>query len=90
MGPLAVTWLSRRGVSSNLWVQRALRGALAQAFASHMAPGDPSSGCAPVDQAMVEQALHGRVTALSRAFAYWLVTRRRRWSGKRGRKSQRP
>jgi hypothetical protein len=26
----------------HLWVQQALTGALAQAFAAHMAPGDPS------------------------------------------------
>jgi hypothetical protein len=103
----------------------ALPGALAQAFASHMAPGDPSgrtlsvtinsiylggggpadpdsirgvatlSGSAgptrttrlratstyipsPINQALVEQALHGRVTALSQAFAYWLARRWRR------------
>ena len=30
----------------------------------------------PVDQALVEQALYGRVTALSQAFAYQLA---RRW-----------
>jgi hypothetical protein len=103
----------------------ALPGPLAQAFASHMAPGDPSgrtlsvtinsiylggggladpdsirsvatlSGSAspnrttrlratstyipsPIDQALVEQALHGRVTALSQAFADWLARRWRR------------
>jgi hypothetical protein len=27
----------------------------------------------PVDQALVEQALHGRINALSQAFAYWLA-----------------
>jgi hypothetical protein len=32
----------------------------------------------PVDQTLVEQALHGRVTALSQAFAYWLARRWRR------------
>jgi hypothetical protein len=31
----------------HLWVQQALPGALAQAFASHMAPGDPSGGAGP-------------------------------------------
>jgi hypothetical protein len=30
----------------------------------------------PTDQALVEQALQGRVTALSQSFAYWL---KRRW-----------
>jgi len=32
----------------------------------------------PTDQALPEQALHGRVTALSQAFAYWLA---KRWRG---------
>jgi hypothetical protein len=32
----------------------------------------------PTDQALPEQALHGRVTALSQAFAYWLARRWRR------------
>ena len=106
------------------WAQQALPGALAQAFASHMAPGDPSgqtlsvtinsiylggggpadpdimtgvatlSGGAgpsrttrlrtpttyisnPVDQTLVEQALQGRVQALSQAFAYSLARRLR-------------
>jgi hypothetical protein len=80
--------------SLHLWVQQALPGALAQAFASHMAPGDPSGGAGPtrttslratsayfpslVDQTMVEQALQGWVTSLSQAFAYWLARRWRR------------
>ena len=71
----------------------AASGAIAQAFASHTAPGDPSGAAparttrlratstyipSPVDQAMVEQAFQGRVPALSQAFAYWLARRRRR------------
>jgi hypothetical protein len=32
----------------------------------------------PTDQALPEQALHGRVMALSQAFAYWLARRWRR------------
>ena len=101
------------------WAQDALPGALAQAFASHMAPGDPSGGTlsvridsiylggggpadpdrmrgvaslngrrvslkgtstytpSPTGQALPEQALHGRVTALSQAFAYWLARKLR-------------
>src|SRR5271155_1516911 len=99
------------------WAQQTLPGALAQAFAAHMAPGDPTAptlnvrvnplylggggpadpdrmrGVAtlgghtinvrststyisnPTDQAFVEQALQGRVQALSQAFAYWLARR---------------
>jgi len=115
--------LAQSGDPTAGWAQQALPGALAQAFAAHMAPGDPNgatlsvridsvylggggpadpdimrgvatlSGGAgparttrlratstyipsPVDQSLVEQALHGRVTALSQAFAYWLA---RRW-----------
>ena len=106
--------LAQSGNPTAQWAQDALPGALAQAFASHMAPGDPSGGTlsvridsiylggggpadpdrmrgvaslngrqtslratstyisSPTDQALPEQALHGRVTALSQAFAYWL------------------
>jgi hypothetical protein len=95
------------------WAQQALPGQFAQAFAAHMAPGDPSAATlavrvnslylggggpadpdimkgvvtlngrptsvratstyfpSPTDQALPEQALHGRVTALSQAFADW-------------------
>ena len=112
--------LAQSGDPTAQWAQDALPGALAQAFASHMAPGDPSGGALnvridsiylggggpadpdiikgvatlngrrtavratstyisnPTDQALVEQALHGRVTALSQAFAYWLSGRWRR------------
>jgi hypothetical protein len=117
--------LAQSGNPTAQWAQQALPGALAQAFARHMAPGDSGgatlgvtinsiylgsggpadpdimtgvatlSGGAgpsritrlratstyipsPVDQALVEQALHGRVTALSQAFAYWLARRWRR------------
>ena len=40
--------------------------------------GDLDLFSLPVDQAMVEQALQGRVTSLSQAFAYWLARRWRR------------
>ena len=112
--------VAQSGNPTAQWAQDALPGALAQAFASHMAPGDPSGetlrvridsiylggggpadpdrikGVAtlngrrttvratstyipnPTDQALVEQALHGRVTALSQAFAYWLARKWRR------------
>lgn len=117
-GPL----LAQSGNPTAQWAQDALPGALAQAFASHMAPGDPSGGTlsvridsiilgpvgpdgqatdwmkgaatlggrhtsvrasslylpSPTDQALVEQAFHGRVTALSRSFAYWLARKWRR------------
>lgn len=115
--------LAQSGNPTASWVQQALPAALTQAFAAHMAPGDPSgatlsvridsvhlggggpadpdsmrgvatlSGAgpartirlratstyipSPVDQALVEQALHGRITALSQAFAYWLARRMR-------------
>jgi hypothetical protein len=78
----------------HLWVQQALPGALAQAFASQMAPGDPSGDAgptrttilratstyflSPVDQAMVEQALQGRVTSPLATSLYWLARRWRR------------
>jgi hypothetical protein len=42
----------------------------------------------PVDQAMVEQAFQGRMTALSQAFAYWLTRRRRLCSRSDARKSK--
>jgi hypothetical protein len=106
--------VAQSGNPTGQWVQDSLPGALANVFASHMAPGDPSAGTLsvtinsvylggggpgdpdrmrgvaalngrqvnvlatstyianPTDQAMVEQALHGRVNALSAAFAYWL------------------
>jgi hypothetical protein len=112
--------VAQSGNPTAQWAQDALPGALAQAFASHMAPGDPSGGTlsvridsiylggggpadpdimkgvatlngrqttvratstyipSPTDQALVEQALHGRVTALSQAFAYWLARKWRR------------
>lgn len=117
--------VAQSGNPTAQWVQDSLPGALAQAFARHMAPGDPSGGTlsvtvnsiylgdggpanpdvmigvatlsggggptrttrlhatstyipSPVDQTLVEQALHGRVTALSQAFAYWLARRWRR------------
>ena len=117
--------LAQSGNPTAAWAQQALSGALAQAFASHMAPGDPGGaplsvridsiylgqagpadpdtmkGAAtlsggggparktrlratstyianPTDQALVEQALQGRVQALSQAFAYWL---QRKWGG---------
>jgi hypothetical protein len=112
--------VAQSGNPTAQWVQDALPGALAQAFARHMAPGDPSGGTlsvmidsiylggggpadpdimkgaatlngrrttlratstyipSPTDQALPEQALHGRVTALSQAFAYWLARRWRR------------
>jgi hypothetical protein len=120
-GPL----LAQSGNPTAGWAQAALPGALAQAFARHMAPGDPSGGTlsvtidsiylggggpadpdvmkgaatlsggaagvrttrlratstyisSPVDQALVEQALQGRVNALSQAFAYWLARKWRR------------
>jgi hypothetical protein len=112
--------LAQSGNPTASWAQQALPGALAQAFAAHMAPGDPaggtlrvrvdsiylggggpadpdrmrgsatlSGGAGParhtsaratstyfpmaVDQALPEQALQGRVQALSLAFAYWLA-----------------
>ena len=115
--------LAQSGNPTAKWVQQALPGQLAQAFAANMAPGDPNgatlsvrvdsvylggggpadpdrmrgvatlSGGAgparqtrlratstyipsPVDQTLVEQALQGRVQALSQSFAYWL---KRRW-----------
>jgi hypothetical protein len=115
--------LAQSGDPTASLVQQALPGQLAQAFAAHMAPGDPAGatlsvridsvylggggpadpdtmrGAAtlsgggvaarttrlratstyianPTDQALVEQALQGRVTALSQSFAYWL---KRRW-----------
>ena len=117
--------VAQSGNPTAQWAQDALPGALAQAFAGHMAPGDPGGGTLsvtinsiflgnggpanpdimtgvatlsgggaparttrlratatyipmPIDQTLVEQALHGRVTALSRAFAYWLARRWRR------------
>ena len=117
--------VAQSGNPTAQWAQDALPGALAQAFAPHMAPGDPGGATlsvtinsiylgnggpanpdvmvgvatlsggtgptrttrlhatstyipSPVDQALVEQALHGRVTALSQAFAYWLARRWRR------------
>jgi len=115
-GPL----LAQSGNPTAQWVQDALPGALARAFAAHMTPGDPSGGTlsvridsiylggggpadpdimkgvatlngrqtslratstyipSPTDQALPEQALHGRVTALSQAFAYWLARKWRR------------
>ena len=115
--------LAQSGDPTASWVQQALPGQLAQAFAAHMAPGDPAgatlavridsiylgqgrpadpdaikgaatlSGGAgvarqaglraiatyiptTVDQALWEQALQGRVTTLSQAFAYSLA---RQW-----------
>jgi len=116
--------LAQSGNPTAQWAQQALPGALAQAFAANMAPGDPSgatlsvrvdsvylggggpadpdrmrgvatlSGGAggaprqtrlratstyipsPVDQALWEQAMQGRVQALSQSFAYWL---KRKW-----------
>ena len=116
--------LAQSGDPTAQWVQQALPGQLAQAFAANMAPGDPNGavlsvridsiflgGGGPanpdimkgvatlsggaggaarqtnlrttstyipetVDQALPEQALQGRVQALSRSFAYWL---RRKW-----------
>jgi hypothetical protein len=109
----------------HLWVQQAAPGALAQAFALHIAARRPERQDAqrhgqfrlsgrrgtrrprhnegrrdaerrrlpdrttslratstyfpsPIDQAMVEQAFQGRMTALSQAFAYWLTRRWRR------------
>jgi hypothetical protein len=95
------------------WAQQALPNQFAQAFAAHIAPGDPNAAtlgvrvdtlylggggpadpdvmkgvvtlngrrtrvratstyfASPTDQALPEQALHGRVAALSQAFAYW-------------------
>jgi hypothetical protein len=117
--------LAQSGNPTAQWAQAALPGALAQAFAANMAPGeaggatlsvridsiylggggpaDPDimKGVAtltggggparktrlratstyianPVDQTLVEQALQGRVQALSQAFAYWL---QRKWGG---------
>jgi hypothetical protein len=112
--------LAQSGNPTAQWAQSALTGSLDQAFARHMAPGDPSGvtlsatidsiylgGGGPadpdimkgvatlngrrtslratstyiplsVDQALPEQALHGRVTALSQAFAYWLARKWRR------------
>ena len=117
--------LAQGGNPTAQWAQAALPGALAQAFAANMAPGDPGGatlsvridsiylgqggpadpdtmkGAAtlsggggparktrlratstyianPTDQALVEQALQGRVQALSQAFAYWL---QRKWGG---------
>jgi hypothetical protein len=112
--------LAQSGNPTAQWAQDALPGALSQAFASHMTPGDPSGGTLsvridsiylggggpadpdimkgvatlsgrqvslratstyisnPTDQALPEQALHGRVTALSQAFAYLLAKRLRR------------
>jgi hypothetical protein len=106
--------LAQSGNPTAKWVQQALPGQLAQAFAANMAPGDPSgatlrvrvdsvhlgqggpadpdsmrgvatlSGSAagrtrlratstyipsPVDQALWEQALQGRVQTLSQSFA---------------------
>ena len=111
--------VAQSGNPTAQWAQEALPGALAQAFARHMAPGDPSGGTlsvridsiylggggpadpdrmrgvaslngrrtslratstyisSPTDQALPEQALHGRVTALSQAFAYWLARKLR-------------
>jgi hypothetical protein len=113
--------LAQSGNPTAQWVQNALPGQLAQAFAANMAPGDPGgatlrvridsiylgqggpadpdsmkgvatlSGSAarqtklratstyipsPVDQTLMQQALHGRVQALSQSFAYWL---KRKW-----------
>jgi hypothetical protein len=117
--------VAQSGNPTAQWAQAALPGALAQAFAANMAPGeaggatlsvridsiylggggpaDPDimKGVAtltggggparktrlratstyianPVDQTLVEQALQGRVQALSQAFAYWL---QRKWGG---------
>ena len=117
--------LAQSGNPTAQWAQDSLPGALAQAFASHMAPGDPSGGTlsvriasvylggggpadpdrmrgvaslsggaaparttslratstyisSPFDQALVEQALQGRVQALSHALAYWLARQWRR------------
>jgi hypothetical protein len=116
--------LAQSGDPTASWVQQALPGQLAQAFAAHMTPGDASGATLAVrinsiylgqggpadpdtikgvatlsggmiatrhtrlratstyiplsvDQAQVEQALQGRVTTLSQAFAYWLA---RKWS----------
>ncbi len=113
--------LAQSGDPTAQWVQQALPGQLAQAFAANMAPSDPNgailsvridsiylgqggpadpdsirgvatlSGSASrhtklrttstyipetVDQALPEQALQGRVQALSQSFAYWL---KRKW-----------
>jgi len=113
--------LARSGDPTAQWVQQALPGQLAQAFAANMAPGDPNgailsvridsvhlgqggpadpdsmSGVATlsgsksrqarlratstyipetVNQSLPEQAVQGRVQALSQSFAYWL---KRRW-----------
>jgi len=115
--------LAQVGNPTAAWAQAALPGALAQALAGSMAPGDPngatlsvridsiylgnggpdpdrirgvatlSGGAAgaprqtsvravstyiasPVDQTLVEQAMQGRVQALSVAFAYRL---KRKW-----------
>jgi hypothetical protein len=112
--------VAQSGNPTAQWAQDALPSALAQAFARHMVPGDPSAGTlnvaidsiylggagpadpdimkgvatlngrqtrlqatstyipSPTDQALPEQALHSRVTALSQAFAYWLARRWRR------------
>jgi hypothetical protein len=117
--------VAQSGNPTAQWVQDSLPGALAKAFASHMAPGDPSGAtlsvtvnsvylggggpanpdtmvgvatlsgggvpgrttrlrgtstyiATPEDQALVEQALHGRVVALSQAYAYWLARKWRR------------
>jgi hypothetical protein len=111
--------LAQSGNPTAAWVQDELPGALAKAFASHMAPGDPSGQTLSVtvnsvilesvgpsgsatdwmigvatlggrhtklrgtstyipttgDQALFVQADHGRVTALSQSFAYWLAKR---------------
>jgi len=115
--------LAQSGNPTAAWAQQALPGALAQAFAANMVPGDPNGATlsvridsiylggggpadpdrmrgvatlsggggaarqtrlratstyisSPVDQALVEQALQGRVQALSQSFAYWL---KRKW-----------
>ena len=111
--------VAQSGNPTAQWVQSALPGALAQAFAAHMAPGDASAATlsvridsiylggggpanpdimrgvatlngrqarlratatyipTPTDQALPEQALHGRVNALCQAFAYWLARKMR-------------
>ncbi len=113
--------LAQSGNPTAQWVQQALPGQLAQAFAANMAPGDPNGATlsvridsiylgqggpadpdsmrgvatlsgsvarqtrlratstyipSPVDTALWEQALQGRVQALSQSFAYWL---KRKW-----------
>jgi hypothetical protein len=117
--------VAQSGKPTAQWAQNALPGALAQAFAANMAPGDPGGatlsvridsiylgqggfsdpdimkGAAtltggggparktrlratatyianPVDQTLWEQALRGRVQALSQSFASWL---QRKWGG---------